>query len=128
MSLTPMRKCLKVTWSGNAQKITENSDVMERNAQKITENSDVMERNQLEPLRECFKKACEKKFKFQTNWSKPWEKIFVQPVMALTMDSLVGPFLRGGLAKLVITTSEPARWKKLVEWDRRSYFLRSCNH
>ncbi|GLJ43356.1 hypothetical protein SUGI_0900660 [Cryptomeria japonica] len=39
----------KLTWSGNAQKITKNSDVMERNTQKITENSDVMERNKLEP-------------------------------------------------------------------------------
>ncbi|XP_057868069.1 uncharacterized protein LOC131075254 isoform X2 [Cryptomeria japonica] len=28
--------------------------------------------------------------------------------MALTMDSLVGPFLRGGLAKLFMTPSEPA--------------------
>ncbi|GLJ24161.1 hypothetical protein SUGI_0460910 [Cryptomeria japonica] len=58
--------------SNMERECTENSDVMERIAQKITENSDVMEQNQLEPLRECLKKACEKKFKFQTNWSKPW--------------------------------------------------------
>ncbi|GLJ34106.1 hypothetical protein SUGI_0685530 [Cryptomeria japonica] len=84
------------------------------------------------------------------------EKLFFEPVMALTMDSLVGPFLRGGLAKLFMTPSEPAHWSifgqpeaifvsatticnfaagechYFVEgkslWSGTSYFLRSCNH
>ncbi|XP_057856742.2 uncharacterized protein LOC131066076 isoform X1 [Cryptomeria japonica] len=52
-------------------------------------------------------------------------KIFFQLIMALTMDSWVGPFLKGGLTKHCMTPSETAhRWmslfysgKKYVEWD-----------
>ncbi|GLJ53121.1 hypothetical protein SUGI_1132000 [Cryptomeria japonica] len=40
-------------------------------------------------------------------------KIFFQLIMALTMDSWVGPFLKGGLTKHCMTPSETAHRKKV---------------
>ncbi|GLJ41796.1 hypothetical protein SUGI_0865000 [Cryptomeria japonica] len=40
-------------------------------------------------------------------------KFYLQLVMTLAMDSWVGPFLRGGLAKHFMTLSEPAHsWRR----------------
>ncbi|GLJ55223.1 hypothetical protein SUGI_1184890 [Cryptomeria japonica] len=95
----------------------------------------------------------------KTNWSKPWYRDNVnhgiprteftlkggiqqnkgkilRPVMVLTMDSLVGPFLRGGLAKLFMTPFEPTHRGKacgvghLTSWQITNVLVtqRSRNH